>query len=313
MARAGRFKISELEAWYHIHARIAGHYGEYPLAEPLVMRRLMNTIEHFSRIYFCKVAAFSIMGNHYHLVVKFEALRPVDREQLRERTRLMYPSNFSQDQIDLWSDEQWEHYRLRLFDVSEYMRNIQAAFARWYNHSFRRRGKFWADRFKSVYLEDARAVLDCMLYVELNPVRAGLVERPEEWQGSSIYFRELGNATWLAPLTEFVDPRTEDEALVEFRQLLYYRGSVPTKEGQAAISQEILEAEIARGFNVRGMFRKRLGYFVDGMVIGTEEFLREEIQKLREAGVYRRRKNPIPQLGGIHHSLREQRGTSVIF
>jgi len=65
MARVGRFKIYELEAWYHIHARIAGHQGEYPLAKPAVMRRMMKTLEHFSRIYFCKVAAFSIMGSHY--------------------------------------------------------------------------------------------------------------------------------------------------------------------------------------------------------------------------------------------------------
>jgi len=313
MARTGRLKMAKFEAWYHIHARIAGHRGEFPLARPVVQRRVIETIEHFSRIYFCKVAAFSIMGNHYHLVIKFEAERPVGREELREKTRLMYPSKFRQDQIDVWNDEQWEHYRKRLFDVSEYMRNIQAGLARWYNSSFDRRGKFWADRFKSTYLHGPRAVLDCMLYVELNPVRAGLVERPEEWAGSSIYYRELGKGAWLAPLTEFVDPRAEDSALVEFRQLLYYRGSVPTKEGQAAIPREILEAEIARGFKVRGMFRKRLGYFVDGLAIGTEEFIRGRIEKLREEGVYKRRKNPIPQLGGIHLSLREQRGTSIIF
>ncbi len=121
------------------------------------------------------------------------------------------------------------------------MRNIQAAFARWYNRNYRRRGRFWADRFKSTLLGDKAAVLDCMLYVELNPVRAGLVERPEEWTGSSIFLRETGKDEWLAPVSQFVDQRTKKKALEEFRQLLYYRGSVPTKEGQAAIPQEILE------------------------------------------------------------------------
>jgi hypothetical protein len=226
----------------------------------------------------------------------------------------MYPSKAGQEEIDKWSDAQWEHYRKRLFDVSEYMRNIQSAVARWYNYTFNRRGRFWADRFKSVYLQDAQAVLDCMLYVELNPVRAGLVERPEEWQGSSIYLREIGMASWLAPLTNFLDQRTEKKALTEFRERLYYRGAVPTKEqGQAAISQKVLESEIARGFKSRGMFRKRLGYFVDGMAIGSEEYLRDRISQLREEGRYLRRKNPIPQLGGIHLSLREQRGTSIVF
>ena len=59
MARVPRIKIESGEAWYHVHARVAGHKGEYPLAKPLVMRRLIDTIEHYSRIYFCEVAAFS--------------------------------------------------------------------------------------------------------------------------------------------------------------------------------------------------------------------------------------------------------------
>ncbi len=158
MARVARLKYSEQDSWYHLHSRIAGHRGEYPLSEAAPTRRLIDTIEHFSRIYFCEVAGFSVMGNHYHLVVKFEAERAVSREDLRARTRIMYPSKASQIAIDGWSEDEWEHYRRRLFDVSEYMRNIQAAFARWYNRSYERRGRFWADRFKSVYLGDMVAV-----------------------------------------------------------------------------------------------------------------------------------------------------------
>jgi hypothetical protein len=63
----------------------------------------------------------------------------------------------------------------------------------------------WADRFKSVYLENEAAVLDCMLYVELNPVRAGLVELPEDWRGSSFFLRDIGKADWLMPLSEILD------------------------------------------------------------------------------------------------------------
>ncbi len=85
------------------------------------------------------------------------------------------------------------------------------------------------------------------------------------------------------------------------------------KEGQAAISEEVLEREIARGFETRGVYLKRLGYFVDGVAIGTEEFIRGQLAQMREEGRYLRRKNPIPQLGGIHLSLREQRSTAVVF
>ncbi len=313
MPRIGRLKFTQTDAWYHLYSRVAAFKGEYPLLEAVPMHRLIDTIRHFSAIYFCEVAAFCVMGNHYHLVVKFDRSRTVDREELRARARLMYPGKTSQARLDLWTEADWEHYRLRLFDVSEYMRNIQSAFARWFNRSYQRHGRFWADRFKSVYLADPKAVLDCMLYVELNPVRAGLVERPEEWQGSSLLQRELGKDSWLAPMETFLAQPDGKKALAEYRQRLYYRGSVPTKSGQKAISQRVLEQEIARGFTVHGLYRRRLRYFVDGLAIGSESFLREQIAQLRESGHYLRRRHPIPQLGGIHLSLREQRSTAVSF
>ena len=313
MSRIPRLKVEHDDGWYHLCSRIAAHKGEYPLSERAPMRRLLQIVEHYSQIYFCEVAAFCVMGNHYHLVVKFDRRRQVSRSELRARTRLMYPSKAAQEEIDLWSEEQWEHYRRRLFDLSEYMRNVQAVFARWYNFNYVRRGRFWADRFKSVVLEDRRAVLDCMLYVELNPVRAGLVQRPEEWHGSSLFVREIGEDGWLKPLKDLLEQPTEQKALREYREHVYYRGNVPTKPGQRAIAQEVLDKEIARGFVTRGLYRKRLGYFVDGLAIGAEVFIRDQLARLREEGRYKRRKNPIPQLGGIHLSLREQRTTAVTF
>jgi REP element-mobilizing transposase RayT len=313
MARVARFKIMSSDAWYHVCSRVAGCRGQYPLSEEASARKLIGLIEHFSEIYFCEIATYSIMGNHYHVVLRFEAQRVVQEAELQARARLMYPSKASERQIEGWSSEEWDRFRQRLFDVSELMRNIQAAFARWYNHNNQRRGRFWADRFKSVYLENLQAALDCMLYVELNPVRAGLVERPEDWRGSSIFLREIGKHDWLMPLKEILGRRSEKKALIELRERLYHRGSVPTKPGQAAISQRVLAQEVACGFAVRGRYRKRLGYFVDGMAIGTEQFLRDQIARMRENGQYLRRENPIPQLGGVHLSLREQRSTSIVF
>ena len=307
MPRAARWKVSGVQAWYHVHSRVASYRGDYPLSEPLVTRRLIDIIKHYSSIYFCDIAAFSVMGNHYHLVLRFDPEAPLSREELDARAHLMYPGPSYNLFPANWSEDDWEHYRHRLFDLSEFMRNVQAAFARWYNETFDRSGRFWGDRFKSVVLGDMQAVLDCMLYVELNPARAGLTEHPEEWEGSSIYLRELGKDSWLMPIEKLLNRTSKKQALQEYRERMYYRGAVPTKEGQAAISQEVLREEIARGFKTRGMYRKRLRYFVDGLAIGSESFIREQLVRMREDGTYRRRKNPIPQLGGVHLSLRAQR------
>ena len=61
------------------------------------------------------------------------------------------------------------------------------------------------------------------------------------------------------------------------------------------------------------MYRKRLAFFVDGLAIGSERFIRSQIAEMRENGQYLRRKNPIPQLDGVHLSLREQRSTAIVF
>ena len=98
----------------------------------------------------------------------------------------------SEGEIDQWPQVKWARLQERLFDVSEFMRNLQSAFGRFYNKTYGRFGRFWAERFKSTLLENHQALLDAMLYVELNAVRAGLVERPEEWKGGSLYLREFG-------------------------------------------------------------------------------------------------------------------------
>jgi hypothetical protein len=81
---------------------------------------------------------------------------------------------------------------------------LQSAFATWYNETYKRHGTFWADRFKSVLLGDAQAVLDCMLYVELNPVRANLCNTPEEYKASSFYLRSIKTDGWLMSLENIV-------------------------------------------------------------------------------------------------------------
>jgi len=67
MPRVARFEVSELEAWYPVHSRVVGRWGDYPLCERAPTRRLIETIKHYSRVYFCEVAAFCVICNHYHL------------------------------------------------------------------------------------------------------------------------------------------------------------------------------------------------------------------------------------------------------
>jgi hypothetical protein len=235
-----------------------------------------------------------------------DAPRKMTRKELRERASLLY----SETLLNAWLAASWDRFEARIFDVSELMRSLQSKIARWFNSTHNRRGRFWADRFKSVLLEDEKAMFDCLLYVELNAVRAEIVNRPEEYDGSSLYYREVRDDRWMASLGELIGRAKRTDAMREYKSSIYYRGGVATKENQAVISKSLLLQEEARGFAAEGLFGKRIRHFTEGVVIGSEGFVKEKLERLRSAGQYLRRRNPVPQLGGIHMSLRPQRGAA---
>lgn len=72
------------------------------------------------------------------------------RENLQKHAQALYPNTHELTKI--WNDEHWEQLNQRLFNVADLMRNIQQGFARWFNKNHNRRGRFWADRFKSTIL-----------------------------------------------------------------------------------------------------------------------------------------------------------------
>jgi len=323
MSSVIRIKATGQEAWYHLYSRAAGRKGEYPLAEPSVQQQWILMLRHFAQAFCCQVAAHNLLGNHMHLVVKFELPRKLSAEERMERALRFYPR--SQAYLQLWSEAKWERFEKRIFDVSEFMRSLQSRFALWYNRTHERKGRFWADRFKSTLLSNGQAILDAVLYVELNAVRASLVERPEDYPGCSAYLREAKQDDWLMPLSElFPEAAAANQASKSgkpgkpaadlhaiFKELLYHRGAIPTKPGQAAISPETLKRESERGFERSGLYRRKLRFFTDGLMLGGENLLREKLAELRRLGRFLRRKEPTEQEGGIIFSLREQRSHFV--
>jgi len=76
--------------------------------------------------------------------------------------------------------------RLKLLSLSEFIRKIKVNFARFYNRRHQRRGYFWGDRFKSVVVENGETLINCLAYIDLKPLRAGLVELPEQYRWNSL-------------------------------------------------------------------------------------------------------------------------------
>ena len=89
-----------------------------------------------------------------------------------------YVGFYGDDRI--FTDGQIPTLRTKLSNLSEFVREIKVGFARYYNRKHNRRGYFWGDRFKSVIVDKSETLVNCLAYIDLNPLRAGLIDRPED-------------------------------------------------------------------------------------------------------------------------------------
>ncbi len=305
MPRTARHKSSEA-ASYHLMTRVAGSPRFFPLQSPLARGKLTETIRFYVSAYRCRMFAFEILDNHYHLIVHFEKFRDLTPLQLEQAAASLYGKRWKTKTTN-WDCRRWRSLNQRLFDVSALMQHINGEYAKWFNREHGRRGHLWGGRFKNPQLTDLYATQECLLYVELNALRAGLVTRPEQWEAGSAHWRAKGQGdSFLAPLQELFPATQQHSSFEIYRARLYSRGGVTARDNPATILAELPCQEQEGGLRP-GLFRSRIRFFTDGVVIGSRAAVSDAIDGFRRQGLYRRRKHPISQLEGQLFTLREQR------
>lgn len=265
MGRLRRMKVIGEEAYYHLISRTVG--GEFYLGD-VEKEKLQSIIMSFSKLYFVQVLGFCIMDNHFHLLIKSETEDKYSDEEVLSRLESFYPDKKEVLKYNL------SYYRKKLSDISEYMKSIKLTFSRWYNKVNDRKGYFWGDRFKSVLVESGNALLNTLAYIDLNPIRAGIVEKPEDYRWSSIGYRVgTGNKGDFLSFEGIFD-KADKDSIKRYRELVY-RAGVLNKDNLSSIDLEELEKESDRNFelSVSELCKHRVRYFTDGAVIGSKEFV----------------------------------------
>ena len=88
--------------------------------------------------------------------------------------------------------------------VSTTMKVVGSRYAQYINKKYHRTGTLWEGRHHSSLVHSERYLLTCMRYIELNPVRAQMVKRPEEYRWSSYGVNAKGDHGWLNPHPEYI-------------------------------------------------------------------------------------------------------------
>jgi REP element-mobilizing transposase RayT len=154
-----------------------------------------------STIFAIDICAYAVMSNHVHVLlhVDMKQMQVWTDNDIVERWHRLHKGtlltqmfargdSLSQGQL-LTLDDTIAEYRRRLHDISWLMRDLNEYIARVANKEDDCTGRFWEGRFKSQALLDEAAVLACMAYVDLNPIRAKIADTPETSQHTSIQTR----------------------------------------------------------------------------------------------------------------------------
>ena len=162
---------------------------------------VVDRVRLLSSLFAIDVCAYAVLSNHYHLVLKLcpEQLQDEADEEIMDRWCALFkgpilvqryrqgdvltaPERLTvADSVNVW--------RTKLSSISWFMRCLNQPIARQANLEDKCTGKFWESRFNSQALKTEEALLSCMVYADLNPVRAGIATSPETSDHTSIQER----------------------------------------------------------------------------------------------------------------------------
>jgi REP element-mobilizing transposase RayT len=182
---------------------------------------IVDRIKLLCSVFSVDLCAYAIMSNHYHIVVRIDADattnwpdEEVARRWLQIFTgpllihRYLAGVKLTSGELKCIADL-LATWRERLANLSWFMRCLNEPIARMANAEDHCTGRFWEGRFKSQALLDDRALLACMAYVDLNPIRAAMAKTPEESDFTSVQERILHpDSSILRPFTEQSDDHT---------------------------------------------------------------------------------------------------------
>jgi len=302
---------------YHCMTRVVGSQG---LLGDLEKEKLRQLIWRQARFCGLEVITYCVMSNHFHVLVRApEGPEPPDEELLARARQVFSRGHATLQLMEKQLKEKGELPRdwregllRRMGDVSVFMKELKQRFSRWYNKRQGRQGTLWSERFRSVLIEDAPGVVRTVAaYVDLNPVRAGLVEDPKDYRYSGYHEAVTGGREARKGLGSIHESGQWKEAASVYREYLLISSGAAGSSGKVVVSQEEIRKKLRKGveLGMNEVLRLRLRHLSEGMVLGSREYVESVFTEFRDRFGARRRTGAraikgLP-LGSLMMSLRD--------
>jgi len=300
--RGARIK-AEGAGYYHGMSRIIER--RHILREPEQERlyQLMRSLAAFGGL---NILSYCFMSNHFHILVHVPERSDVSDEELLRRLAFLWEprevaaigkqlQDYRQQGQDQAAEALKARFTYRMNDISEFFKALKQRFSQYYNIRQGRRGPLWEQRFKSVLVEASEhALLTISAYIDLNPVRAGLVKDPKDYRYSSYGAALGGSQEARAGLCRLLQAAVGQEHLSWgqvrqlYRQRLYVQGRQKGLDTQGQpIRRGFTPAQVAAVLQAGGrlplgeLLRCRVRYFSDGLAVGGQAFLENVFRRYR--------------------------------
>ena len=301
---------------YHVMSRTCGGTALFDDVEKEALLRLMRRMSGFLGM---RVLTYCVMSNHFHILVEVPH-KDLWLERLMERggedallrhLAKFYSRSFMHElrtdlkQLRDLGQEAYAQERLAVFtrrfcDLSIWCKEIKERFGRWYNRRHGRKGTLWMERFKSVLVQDGEALKTMAAYIDLNPVRAQLVEEPEDyrWCGYAEALsgdkearqglcRVMGaaEACWSKPVAAGYGSVAELYRMGLFGNgvVRMNRGGQVSKKGfSERTSREVIKGREGR-LSTAELIRHRVRHFTQGLALGSREWVEQVFVENRDS------------------------------
>ena len=308
----------------------------------------MRKLEEFCAV---RIITYCVMGNHFHLLLEIPergTLPPLGEEGLLRLLPLLYDratvetiasrleaARKSGNELEVKAI--LDSFEARRGDLSVFLKELKQRFSIFMNRRLGRVGTFWEGPFRSVLVEGGSEALHAVAaYIDLNPVRAGLVKVPEDYRWSG-YGEAMGTGKWAEKSRSRLcliqpeslerpgsadDTRGWETTLDRYRRLLYLEGRAVAGDGRETgtlgrpgIDPDLVD-EVVEGrkrMSLPEILRRKVRYFSDGTVLGSAAFVDAAAEALKaRGGVGRKRKTGARKMqGGDWGTIRVLRDLKV--